>query len=186
LRAEVERGAANEEADVGSSNRLGPFEVLDGACTLGDRSAGYLLLSEGGVTVMESVSEKGFTPWSRIFELSLHVEPGQLANSGTFSKMTRVILNLGGIPYVSAGPASLAGILRSPYENWAANFDHHPLKYDRREVKLARELVRQLDEAKKISHLGDKRWMAAAIAILRRESEQSVQESVGIAIASMK
>ncbi|MFC9537107.1 hypothetical protein ACFT38_42680 [Streptomyces sp. NPDC056975] len=111
-------------------------------------------------------------------ELHLAVEPRRVENSRAFSRITRLILNLSGVPYMSPGPARLGGMVRTPYDHWRAEFDHHPLKYERKEIKLASELIEQLVAKKSASLLGNASWMADMMASLQRAEGRSAKDIV--------
>ncbi|MEU4093203.1 hypothetical protein [Streptomyces sp. NPDC026673] len=108
-------------------------------------------------------NEQQIIAWSRLMSLGLEAQPGKATSSKGFVRMTKIMANLSGVPYMGNHGVSVAATLRHPYEYWNASCDHHSRKYSPRHIKLTHEFLRRVVERKMARRLGDPKWMSAAV-----------------------
>ncbi|WP_241844896.1 hypothetical protein [Streptomyces silvensis] len=152
---------------------LGPLEVIDGRCLVGDvrghpdgpwvefRTEG---LYQHGPSAGEDARAEGEpTPWTRIM-LGMDVVVGR----GHPAKGNFTVSGwLGGLPgFKGRGGGHLGMTLRHPYEDRRVRYERHPRWYGVYEIAFLEELLRQTVAAGEAHRLADADWLERVVGRL--------------------
>ncbi len=152
----------------GMGTTLGPLELIDGRCLVGDsrRPGGsWVEFRADGLYRHAPGSEGELVPWSRIMlGMGVIIGRGHPAKGGNSTMLGL----LGGLPgwFRGRGGGHLDMTLRHPYEDWSARFDRHPHWYRPLDVALLEELLRQTVAAGEAHRLADTNWLGGMVVRL--------------------
>ncbi|WKK25749.1 hypothetical protein QZH56_09225 [Streptomyces olivoreticuli] len=146
---------------------LGPLELIDGRCVVGDSrrpDGSWVEFRAEGLYRHAPGSEGELVPWSRIMlGMRVIVGRGHPAKGGNFTMPGL----LGGLPgFKGRGGGHLDMTLRHPYEDWSARFDRHTHGYRLFDVTLLEELLRQTVAAGEAHRLADADWLGRVVVRL--------------------
>ncbi|MGW2347689.1 hypothetical protein [Actinacidiphila glaucinigra] len=150
------------------SRELGPLELAGPYWVIGDPSGEHLKLRSEGIAHWSGGTEQQLIAWSRLMNFGLETQPGKIASSKGLERTAKILAHLSGVPYAASGGARVGATLRSPYEDWGADFDHHSRRYPRHHIKLADEFLKQVIARNKANHLGDPDWVSVAVEKLNQ------------------
>ncbi|WP_030692393.1 hypothetical protein [Streptomyces globisporus] len=165
---------------------LGPLELVGDRWVIGDpkRQGGMCLVLTAEALEHHANGEAEpieVVPWSRFMELGIRAaHRAWMATRGgtalTWAAQTNA-LDMG------RDACSVHGLVRHPYDDWAARYSHHRRAYTGAHVYLLSHLVEAVSEAKLLHRLGDPQWLAAVVEQVaplpyRRSSVRAIREIV--------
>ncbi|MFI1801114.1 hypothetical protein ACH427_27685 [Streptomyces sp. NPDC020379] len=146
---------------------LGPLELIDGRCLVGDSrhpGGSWVEFRTQGLHRHVPDAEGELIPWARIMlGIGVIVGRGYPAKGGKFTMLGL----LGGLPGLKGrGGGHLDMTLRHPYEDWSVRFDRHAHWYRLFDVTLLEELLRQTVAAGEAHRLADADWLGRVVVRL--------------------
>ncbi|MBY8876300.1 hypothetical protein [Actinacidiphila acidipaludis] len=146
---------------------FGPLEYAGGLWVVGDPDRAHVRLTPRGISHWADGAETVELRWPRFMSFGLETQVSRRGDSKRLIRVAKIAANLAGAVYVGSQGSRAAAMLRHPYEEWSADFDHHVRKYTRREITMADALLRHTIAAGKGERLGDPAWVAAAVSAMR-------------------